>query len=143
LINDSDVNDLEKDKIWYRLIDDLFSEETDDDGENIVDVEEIATASSYLSMNLSALDEQISNTLMERLNQINESQLMRFFEVIDYLFEDDRETEVILLLQLLQSVPSICAQAALIFREGNLTSSWKNIAALVAGFMYEDDMSDM
>jgi hypothetical protein len=145
LKSNSDINGFEKDKIWYGLIDLLLSEETDEDGENIVDIEEVAYASSYLSMNFSALDEKIHNTLMERLNQINESQLLRFFEVIDYLFKDEegRETEVTLLLQLLQSAPSVRAQAILIFREGNLTSSWENIAALVAGLMYEDDISDI
>ena len=139
MIGNSDINDLEKDNIWYKLIDILFSEETDD---------EIAYASSHLSMNFSVLNEKIRNTLMERLNQINESQLLRFLEVIDYLFEDedDRETEVVLLLQLLQSSPFVRAQAIHILEEGNLTQSWKNIAALVAGLMYEDyedDISDM
>jgi len=148
LIGNSDINNLEKDNIWYKLIDILFSEETDDEGENIVDVDEIAYAGSYLSMNFYALNEKVRNILMERLNQINESQLLRFFEVIDYLFEDedDRETEVVLLLQLLQSSPFVRAQAISILEEDNLTQTWKNIAALVAGLMYEDyedDISDM
>lgn len=148
MIGNSDINNLEKDNIWYKLIDILFSEETDDEGENIVDVDEIAYAGSYLSMNFYALNEKVRNILMERLNQINESQLLRFFEVIDYLFEDedDRETEVVLLLQLLQSSPFVRAQAISILEEDNLTQTWKNIAALVAGLMYEDyedDISDM
>lgn len=143
LIGNSDINDFEKDKTWYGLIDVLFSEETDEDGENIVDVDEIAYTSSYLSMNFYAFNEKIRNILMERLNQINESQLLRFFEVIDYLFEDDRETEVILLLQLLQSSPFVLTKATDILEKGNLTQSWKNIATLIAGLMYEDDMNDI
>lgn len=145
MIGNSDVDDFEKDKIWYGLIDVLFSEETDDEGENIIDVDEIAYASSHLSMNFSVLNEKIRNTLIEQLNQINESQLLRFFEVIDYLFEDEdnRETEVMLLLQLLQSSPFVRAQAIHILEAGNLTQAWKNIAALVAGLMYEDDISNM
>ena len=145
MINSSDINDFEKDKVWYGLIDILFSEETDQDGKNIVDIEEIAYAGSWLSMNFYALNEKIRNTLMERLNQINESQLMRFFEVIDCLFEDedDRETEVIFLIQLLQLAPSLRTKAAHIIEEGNLIQSWKNIAALVAGLMYEEDISSI
>lgn len=143
MINSSDINDFEKDKIWYGFIDILFSEEIDNYGENIVDIEDIASASSQLSMNFSVLSEKIRNTLIERLNQINKSHLMRFFEVIDYLFEKDRETEVILLIQLLQPVPYVRIQAAYILEEGNLTQNWKNIAALVAGLMYEEDMNDM
>jgi hypothetical protein len=144
LIDGSGINDSEKDKIWYGLIDNLFSEETDDYGENIVDIEEIASSGAYLSMNFYVLDEKIRNTLMERLSQVNKSQLMRFFEVIDYLFEDDddRETEVILLLQLLQLAPSVRTQALHILEEDNLTPSWKNIAALVAGLMYEESFSN-
>lgn len=143
LIEKSDSNDFEKDKIWYGLIDVLFSEETDEDGEDIVDIEEIIYASSYLSMNFYALNEKVRNTLMERFNQINKSQLLRFFEVIDCLLEDedDRETELILLLQLLQLSPFVRAQAIHILEEGNLTQTWKNVAALVAGLMYEDDMN--
>lgn len=145
MIGNSDINDFEKDKIWYGFIDLLFSEDINEDRGSIVDIEEITYASSYLSMNFSALDEKIHNTLMERLNQIKESQLLRFFEVIDYLFEDedDRQTEVILLLQLLQSSPFVRAQAIHILEGGNLTQAWKNIAALVGGLMYEDDISDM
>jgi hypothetical protein len=145
LIGNSDINDFEKDKIWYGFIDVLFSEGTDEDGEDIVDIEEIIYASSYISMNFYVLNEKVRNTLMERFNRITESQLLRFFEVIDCLFEDedDRETELILLLQLLQSMPSVRTQAVHILEEGNLTQNWKNIAALVAGLMYEDDMSDI
>lgn len=145
MIDNSDINDFEKDKIWYGFIDLLFSEEIDEDGENIVDIEEITYASSYLSMNFSDIDEKIHNTLMKRLNQIKESQLLRFFEVIDYLLEDedDRETEVTLLLELLQSSPFVRTQAIHILEGGNLTQAWKNIAALVGGLMYEDNISDM
>ncbi len=145
MTSNSGINDFEKEKIWYGLIDTLFSEETDEDGENIVNIEEIASTGSWLSMNFCGLDEKIRATLMERLDQINESQLMRFFELIEYLFEDEdgRETEVILLLQLLQSVPSVRAQAARILEEDNLTQNWKNIVALVAGLMYEEDISNM
>lgn len=143
MIGNSDINDLEKDEIWYSLIDVLFSEETDDDGENIVDIDEIAYASFYLSINFYALNEKIRNTLIERLNQINNSQMFRFFEVIDYLFEGDRESEILPLLHLLQSTQSVSMRAAHILEEGNLTPSWKNIAALVSGRMYEDDISDM
>lgn len=144
MLGNSDINGFEKDKIWYGLIDILFSEEIDEDGENIVDIEEIAYAGSWLSINFSALNEKIRNALVGRLNQISKSQLMRFFEVIEYLFEDEdgRETEVMLLLQLLQSAPSVRTQATQIFEEGNLTQSWKNIATLVAGLMYEGCVSD-
>ena len=126
------------DKLCYRFVGILFSEEADD--------EEIAYAGSYLSLNFSILNEKIRNILINRFSQISESQLLRFFEVIDYLLADEggRETEILRLLNLLQSNLSIRREVIHLLEKGNLSQRWKTIAILIVGdLMHEESMDEV
>lgn len=125
---------VEKDENWYELIEMLFAEESD--------VEDIAYAASWLSLNFSVLDEKVRNTLIRCLNQPGEFQPIPILETIEYLFDEDRETEIMLLIQLLQYAPDAYKQIEYILRDPELSSSYRNAYMLMIDIDDEVSMLD-
>jgi hypothetical protein len=131
--------DAENDETWQQLIDILFAEETDVLDEDYVDIEDFIYAGVWLSLNMFALEKKLYDNLMERLNDPKQSPAVRILEAIDYLAEDDdRESEIMLMLQLLQYAPNVHKQVEDVLFDPELSSSYKYSRML----LIDDDVFD-
>jgi hypothetical protein len=110
-------------KFWFELLEVLLAEESD--------VDAIAYAASWLSLNFSALDQKTRNTLTKYSNQFGKFQSLKILETMEYLFDEDRETELILLIQLLQYVPYIYKQLMHLSSDPEFSSSYRKAFILL------------
>jgi hypothetical protein len=101
----------------HELIEVLLAEESD--------VEDIAYAASWLSLNFFALNPKVRNELTKCLNQLCELQPIIILETIEYLFNEDRENELILLIQLLRCAPDVYKQIKHVAWDPEISSSYR------------------
>jgi hypothetical protein len=108
---------------WHELIKMLLAEESD--------VEDIAYAASWLSLNFFILNPKVRNKLIKCLNQLSEFQPIIILETIEYLFDEDRENELILLIQLLRCAPDAYKQIKHVVRDPGILSSYRQAYILM------------
>ncbi|MGD0707101.1 MAG: hypothetical protein ABSA51_01460 [Anaerolineaceae bacterium] len=83
------------------ILDDLLKGLLDEES----DVEEVAYVTSWLSMNFFTFSPAKRKMLDKRLSRAGEWLWLNIIETIEYLFDEDRDTELILLIQLLGCMP--------------------------------------
>lgn len=108
---------------WYELIKMLLAEESD--------VEDIAYAASWLSLNFFTLNPKVHNKLIKCLNRLSEFRPIIILETMEYLFDEDRENELILLIQLLQYAPDAYKQINHVVRDPEILSSYRKAHILM------------
>ena len=109
-------------------------------------LEDFAYAASWLSLNFLTLTPKVRNKLIKCLNQLCKFQPIIILETIEYLFDEDRESELILLIQLLQCAPDAYKQIKHVVWDPEILSSYQKAHILLTVeetmMMDEDAWSD-
>ena len=128
----------ENNEFWKKLINTFFSEDMDESDESFI------YAGVWLSLNLFALDQELRFNLMERFKDPRQFPAIRILGAIEYLYEDDdRESEVILLMQLLQYAPNSHKQIDEVLFDPELSNYYKySRMLLIDDEVFDDEYDD-
>jgi hypothetical protein len=125
----------ENDELWHKLINIFFTKK--------VDNEDFIYAAVWLSLNLFALTKELRDNVMERFKDPKQFPAIKILGAIEYLYEEeDRESEITLLIQLLQYAPNSQKQIEDVLFDPELSTYYKYSRILLIDDNILDDYED-